>query len=923
MIGRDHELALMNTLVSTTQDQGRAVVIAGEAGIGKSTLAEETARMARAAGFQELRCSGRQQVAASGYEGLRDLLHPVISVADTLPARQRTALMAAFGDDGTATPDRFLTSLAALGLLEEVAAHQPLLIVVEDLQWLDHSSATVVQFLARRLSNAPILLVMTLRTDSPFADVAWLPSEDVLVLGPLDQEQSGELLDASGGPASGWLRQRVLEEAAGNPLALRELPTALAGLHVDGGPPPEMLLQRLPVTQRLEATFVSEAENLPEGSRRLLLLAAAGADLPMPQLAAAARLAGLTGLSGLGGQRYRSDDLTPLERSGLLTVREGRYHFRHPLVPSAIYSAATAAQRAEAHHLLASAALDPARAAWHKAAVADGPDEVVAAALVGAGEEALRRGARAEAATAFHRAAQLSPSTEDRVERLARAAETARQAGRNHFATQVLREAVPLATSAFTVSELASSEVGLDVMAGIPARSAESLLATARQLAGPERGDAGMERTHLLWAVAVLCASRPHPDHVKQAVAAELLAVDPGAALPSQQTALAMLDPLTHAPALLPQMPALLPLISTDLRVQRTLGAAAEALHDMPTAMAAWVASRDQLHRVGASADEAQVLTSLARLNVTFGDLTSAVDNAELALRLAAESEMGPVMAIAYAAAALAHAWRGDIEAASTAVRLSRQPAGAPRLHETAVASWAAGLAALGQGDHRSAWLELQGTTVHPWTGPWAVADLTEAAVHCGQEAVAHRAVDAVERAAARVGSPYLWTLVHRSRALLSDDEEAERYFQASIEYGHTSAAILETARSRLAYGEWLRRRRRPLDARTHLEEALHVFEAQGARPWAERARGELRASGAARSLVNAASSVEEILTSQERQIAELAALGLTNKQIGDHLYLSHRTVSSHLYRVFPKLGISNRQQLAQVMPPARETTKF
>ncbi|MEV7098039.1 AAA family ATPase [Amycolatopsis sp. NPDC051045] len=901
MIGRTSELSVLTHLIDTMTTTGQAVVIAGEAGIGKTTLAEAAARYAREAGFRELRCTGYQSEATPGFAGLHELLYPVWNDGSSLPGRQRAALQAAFGLADDAGVQDLLVALAALGIIEDAASEQPVLLYVEDLQWLDASSAAVIKFLARRLTNAPILLLVTVRTADPEIEIPWAPAEAVVALVPLTREEADELLEHAGVALSEGERKRILAEAGGNPLALRELPVAVR----ERGEVAGLLPGPLPTSRRLESAFLDQAAHLPEGSRRLLVMAACGQDMPLPELVAAARELGLT-----------RDDLDPLEQSGLLTLSGDRLRFRHPLVRSAVYGAASSRERTAAHLALAAAAQDPGRAAWHRAAGSYGRDEALAAELEAAGQTAARHGARSEAAAALHKAAEVSPDVDDRVRRLSEAAELARRAGEPDAVWPMLREAVPVATAPDTIVQLASTEIGTSLQAGEPGRSIRELLVLVRRLAGADGTGEPEARVRLLWAMALECSDRPHSAEDTAAVARELAAIDLGRWDPVQEIARALVEPAARVEVLKPRLRSLVPLVGQDIRVLLSLGYAALVLHDLPAARLAWVASCDYLPLLGSSVDEAQILATRASTEILLGRVQEAQQRAELGLRIAGHAGLPAVAAAAEAASALAFAWRSEMTEAAAAARRSRRLSKqTPRGHEAALAAWAAGLVAFHSQRYEEAWTEFTRIRVFPPLARMSVGDLTEAALRCGKADDAAAFVARVEADARVFGSPHLQMVVHRSHALLLlDGAQAAEHYELALEHGHRSEARMEIARTQLAYGEWLRRRRRITAARHHLAAASAAFEEAGVRGWAARAAAELTAAGGTAATVSPRTGARSSLTPQELQIAALAADGLTNKEIADRLYLSHRTVGAHLHKVFPKLGITARAQLRDVL---------
>ncbi|MGY2074306.1 LuxR C-terminal-related transcriptional regulator [Blastococcus sp. SYSU DS0828] len=903
LIGRESELAVLREAVRTATTTGLALVVEGDAGLGKTALAAAATEMARSAGFRELRCSGVLGEASLGFAALHELLHPALHRVGALPARQRAALLTAFGLEEGPAPDPLLLSLAVLHLMEEVVATGPALVVVEDLHHVDQSSIDVLVFLARRLADLPLLLLATVRSrpDAP------VPPADFpgrrLTLAPLTEAESQRLLEAVAPQLDPGMREAVVAVAGGNPLALTELATAPGAVRPAAAP---ALPDQLPTTARMKQAFLESFDQLPAASRQFLLVAAAdGGNVPLFRVVAAA-----------GGFDEAVALLRPVESAGLGAVTGGHFSFRHPLIGSAVYGAATSAERAAAHHLLAGLADDPERVAWHRAEASYGPDESVAAGLEAAAARALQRGARWEAFAAQRRAAALSPALGNRVRRLVSAAESARRAGLTRESVDALREAMPLADEGNAVRELALAEwalsSGTDLVVG---RSPEELVAVAGRLGGPSGRDHPEARVQLLAAAATRTWELAAPETTRAAVRGGLETLD-DTPHPLKTVGLALLDPSTRAAE-----PRSAPLELLDVVRTRypwalaSLAAMAEALHDVPASQAAWDAGCHLHAPAEAPGDAASFLCGRAAIRVLSGQLVDALADAGAAARTALDSELPLLAAAAEVVAARVHAWRGADAAAQAALRRHRELAGS---HRTAVVSarahWAAGLVAMNQRRYRAAQQEFALVGQHPTTAAWAVADLAEAAVRAGRGDSAAVVVADAERRARSVDSPYLWSLVHRARALLSVGEEAGEAYAVAVAAGLGSGAPLELARTRLVYGEWLRRQRRIAAAREQLAAALETLTAAGASPWADAAAAELRAAGGTPDAAPRRGAPPTELTTQERRIAELAAEGLTNREIAARTALSPRTVATHLARVFPKLDIAHRAQLRDAL---------
>ncbi|WP_432542636.1 SpoIIE family protein phosphatase [Kineococcus sp. SYSU DK002] len=903
LVGRDEELARLRQLLAAARTGGRAVLVEGEPGIGKSTLAAALERAARRDGVRVLRCTGVETGTPTGFAALHELLHPLLGDVAALPPRQRSALLTAFGREDGPAPDRLLIGLAALGLVEEAAAGAPLLVVVEDLHRLDAASADVVAFLTRRLSTCPALLLATARpcSDGPRA-AAW----EVLPLGPLAPGDAETLLAGTAGALRPALRARVLREAGGNPLAVREL--AAAVLAAGDGPLPAPT-QTLPTTQRLERAFLAGAGRLPARSRRLLLLAAAdGDDLPLTRLTAAA-----------GDPDRIVPDLHPAERAGLVSVVDGRVRFRHPLVRSAVYGGASLPERAAAHRALAAVPGDTGRAVWHRAAGTHTADEEIAAALEATAHRAVLRGAPEEAFAALERAAALSPHVPERARRLAAAAEVARRAGLAADAARALDAALPLAEDPAVVTRLALTESVLGAVQGRPARGPLDLADLADRLGGPGGDRAVPERLQLLTRAAVQADGDGLPAEARARVEAAVHAVDVPPGHPLQDVALAALDPARHGDRVRGRFRALARhALTQPADTVARFAHVAGSVHDLDGAETTWDVAVRSSHDAGAPGDEAHALVGRGGLRLVLGRLDEAVGDLLLGVRTSVAAGQPLQAAHGEALLARAHAWRGEHAPALAALERSAQLSGGANLAVTlALRAWARGLVALDRQRPDEAWHALRDVQGHPATAELAVADVVEAAVRAGEPDAVTGLLERVAGNAEAAGAPHLLSLVHRARALLHADAgrpgEAEREFTSAVERGAAGRSPLELARTRLLHGEWLRRQRRIIDAREQLSPALAAFTAAGARGLARRAAAELRAAGVAPAAPGRADAAD-LLTPQEFQIAQLAASGLTNKEIADRVYLSHRTVAAHLYKVFPKLGITHRAQLRDAL---------
>ena len=896
LIGRETEVDELATALVRTARTGAALLLEGEAGIGKSALLAQLTETAADNGYRILTSTGLEGASPAGYAGLHQMLRPLLRHLDRLPIRQREALESAFGLAGGSSPDKLLVSVATLGLLEEASLSSPVLITVEDLHWVDRSTQHVVEFLALRLGDSHVSMIATMR---PAWDGRTLfPSLERLHVDALDDAASRQLLAAVSPALSEAQRVRVLRESAGNPLALRELAIAVSVPAKRSG-----LRSVIPTTQRLEQAFLGQLADVAQPSKTFLLIAAVAEDAGMLEVLDAARLAGLD-----------LDDLAPLETAGMLRVVDARPRFRHPLLRAAVLGAAPTGELQRAHSMLAQTARDPARVAWHRAASTFERNETVAQELDDAGARAQLRGALTEAAAAFERAAELSESQDNRAARLAKAADVSRSAGLGAEALHAVEEAERIATRPETIALLATTRSGIGLTTGLTRHSTADVERTIARLAGPENADRRMD---VLWAAAMTVRGRNLPPAEWRNVERQARAIH--TQNPLKPIVLALMSPLGQVDDdVRSALPQLVPELDQSPIGMLSLAIAAESLHDIETALTCWGLARERFHERGAPADEAQALRGKATLLMLRGRIREGLAEAEFAERMSRETAQPLVQGMCIATIARGYATLGDAEmAAATLARLTELSTVYPLAMASADARWAAGIVALGQNRYRDALIELTHVTVHPTRGLWATADRTEAAVRAGRADTVRESVDAAERAARAYRSAFLGSLVARSRALLADaDKDAaktEEHFVRSVSMGEFSESPFELARSELLFGEWLRRERRSVEARAHLSRALAAFDASGARLLSDRAAAELRATGEAPRRGGTAAGVST-LTPQELQVATLAARGMSNKEIADRVYLSHRTVSTHLYKAFPKLGIASRSQLRDAL---------
>ncbi len=895
---------MLSSLVGAVPSGGGALVLRGEPGIGKSRLLAAAADLARERGFALLTAAGVQSEARLPFSGLHQLLRPVRSRTAGLPDVLREALDAAFGLTDGAAPERFRIALAVLDVLSDVAAETPLLVVAEDAQWLDRATADALAFVARRLEHDPVVLLAAVRDGYRSALTgAGLPE---LRIGALAPAAAAELLDASGPQLTREARDRVLRAAVGNPLALLELPAT--GLRAAPGVPVPGVR---PLTERLEQAFAARVADLTEQTRLLLLAAALNDGDRVGEVLAVG--------SAVAGTALDLDALEPAVAAAVIDLDERRLAFRHPLVRSAVVQSATAPQRRRTHEALAAMLhAEPDRRVWHRAALLTGVHEDVAVELEEAGGRARRRGALDVAVSALRRAAELG-DTAHRGRRLLTAAQLAFELGRTDAVVPLLREAERLGPGPLERARAVWIEEMVDLRPFRDAARARALVAAARH------ADAAGDRelcVDLLWVVAQRLwwvdagpeARRPLLDAARAlggADDARVLAV------------LAFADPFGAAPEVARRLRVAATDRSHDSEVARHLGGASVVVAAFDTGSTALGVAVEGLRAQGRLGHLPRLLALQGLVAARLADWDVAIPAAEESRRLADELAEPLWGAGAETVVSMIAGMRGDAEAAERAAARAERialPLGARFM--VCYAQFGRILVALGAGRHAEAHelaerLFDPADPAHHSVAFWHIGDLAEAALHAGRVDRARARVAEVEAAVGdRPGIGIALSLRH-ARAVLADDDEADARFGEALGVD-LARWPFPRARLLLAHGEWLRRRRRVAESRAPLRAARDAFDALGCAAWADRARRELRASGESSRRRDPAA--RDRLTAQELQIARLAAQGLSNREIGQRLYLSHRTIGTHLYRAFPKLGITTRSELGPALgaPPPR-----
>jgi hypothetical protein len=897
---RGERTALERVLDRARAGRSAVLVVRGDPGIGKTALLDYAASLA--SDFRVVRTSGVESEMELPFAGLHRLCVSMLGQLEELPGPQRDALRVAFGLREGGAPDRFLVGLAVLSLLAAVAESQPLACLVDDTQWLDRSSVQALAFAARRLLAEPVALVFAVRGPGDEPELAGLP--DLTVRGLGERDARALLASAVGGRLDRQVQDRIVAEAGGNPLALLQLPRGLGPAGLAGG---FLLSGSRPLSSRIEHSFYQEYQSLPLETRRLLLTAAADPTGDVALLWRAAQLQGLP-----------PDAAAPAEAVGLIELA-AQVRFRHPLARSAVYQTASPGDRREAHRALAEATdseINPARRAWHRANATVGPDEEVAAELESSANRAQARGGFAAAAAFLEGAAVLTPDPAQRAERALAAAQAKVQAGAFEEAARLLgmAEAAPLDEFRRARVDLLHAQLAFVSHRGSDA--SRPLLKAAMRL---EQVDVDLARATYLDALnaamfagslagpggsshevarAALAAPRPsHPPRVVDLLLDGLAAhfsEGYSAGLPILRRALSAFERETSA--------------EDELRWLWLACVVANNLWDD----ARWdmLSSRHlELARdTGALSELPLALGQRAYVLLLTGELATAaslVEEAELATE-AMGSNLAPYGALGLAA------FQGHEAEASALARATREEA---LLRGEGIgnyiASWATAVLNNGLGRYDKALAAAEQASASPsdvTKEAWGLVELIEAAARTGSP---ERGTGAMRRLSATTtvsGSDWALGVEARSRALLSEGENADRLYGEAIERLGRTRMRAELARTHLLFGEWLRRQNRRVDAREQLRVAYQMLNAMGMEGFAERARQELVATGE----IVRKRTVETFaeLTAQEAQIARLARDGRTNREISTQLFVSPRTVEWHLGNVFTKLGITSRKDL-------------
>jgi DNA-binding CsgD family transcriptional regulator len=905
LLGRAAECAVLDGLIDDVRrGESRSLVLRGEAGIGKTALLRHL--IESASDLTVDRAVGVESEMELAFASLHQLCAPMLDRLPALPAPQRHALEIVFGRSDGAAPDRFLVGLAVLSLFSELADDRPLLCVVDDAQWLDQASALTLAFVARRLLAERIGIVFAAR--EPVQELEHLPQ--LQVHGLRNEDARALLNSAVRFTLDAQVRDRIVAETRGNPLALLELPQGLTATQLAGG---FGLFSTQDLSGHIQESFVRQLHGLSDEARSLLLLAAAE---PLGDPLLLWRAAERRGIAPASAEE--------VEAQGLLAIGD-RVRFRHPLARSAVYRSAALPERRAAHRALAEATdpdTDPDRRAWHRAHAAVGVDEPLAGELERSAARAHARGGAAAAAAFLARAAELTADPAERGRRAVAAAQAKFDAAASEAALELLASAelAPLDELQRARLERLRAEIVFARTRGSDAPAL--LLEAARRL---EPLDAAMAReTHLEAMAAAMFAGRLGEDPgVREA--AEAAQAAPAAPHP-QRTLDLLVDGLAtrftegYSAGVSPLRTALSAFRHVESSTAgdvRWLWLACRLAQDLWDDEL-WHVLATRGVRVARETGALGVLASAATYRACLHVHAGAFDAASsLIAEVDAITQATGMAPLKYASLMLV-AWRGD-EAGG--LRLME----AGRLEATArgegmglgVLEWATALLYNGRGRYADALAAARRGCEHDdlVQFAWNLVELIEAGARSGATEATSAALDRLSERTQASGTEWALGIEAGSRALLSDGQTAESLYREAIERLARSRGQVHLARARLLYGEWLRREQRRVDAREQLRAAHEMFTAMGAAGFAERARVELLATG--ETVRKRTVESRDDLTAQEAQIARLARDGRTNPEIGAQLFISPRTVEWHLRNVFTKLGIQSRRELHDALPDA------
>jgi DNA-binding CsgD family transcriptional regulator len=900
ILGRFTEQGQLDRLLDQVRGgESAALVVRGEAGIGKTALLDYCA--GRASGFRVARIAGMESEMELPFAVLHRLCGPMLAEVDRLPDPQQNALRVAFGLTSGDAPDQFLVALASLSLLAEAGRKRPLLCVVDDAQWLDAASGKVLGFVARRLLAESVLVLLALR--EPTEDLQFLGLPELLLHGLSDHDARALLEAATPGRVDARVRDRMVAEGRGNPLVLLELPRRTSAVELAGGFP---VPDSRDLTGQLEEHFLRRHEALPAATQRLLLIAAADPTGDAALLWHAAQTLGI-------GREIAAADTEHLVEIGT-TVR-----FRHPLVRSSIYSGASSEDRRAVHSALAAAMdpqTDPDRRVWHRALAALGPDEEIASELEHSAGRAQSRGGLAAAAAFLQRSVALTQDPERRADRALAAAQAHVQAGGFGEAPRLLGVAE---TDAQTELQLAQVELLRGQIAygvGFGGDAPGLLLKAAARL---EKVDVGLARETYLnaWGAALFAgrfAGAGSLEAVSRAARSAPRPAGPPHTLDLMLDAFAALviDGRAAAAPLLRKVASAFAgtEVSTDeaLRIGQLAPVAAYSLWDEASLHAMVTRQLQLAHDAGALGRLPIDLNVVGTMETFFGDFAAATRaNAEAEL----VAEVTGTAAAPFGAMCLAASQGREAEAMTLIdATITSSTAGGQGVG-VQYGQWLTAVLCNSLGRYEQALSSARGATDDTpefYVSAWALPELVEAAARTGQAQLAGDSVERFVLATQASGTDWALGIEARSRALVSEGDTADRLYREAIDRLSRTRLRPELARAHLLYGEWLRHMRRRAEAREQLRRAYDMCSEIGMLAFGQRALHELQATG--ETVRKREDNARSDLTPQEEHIARLALEGRTNAEIGAQLFISARTVEWHLRKVFVKLGITSRKGL-------------
>ncbi|MGW0925831.1 AAA family ATPase [Streptomyces sp. NPDC002755] len=897
LIGRDAELRMMTEFLHRVRGTGDVMAVCGALGVGKSGLLEATVESARGAGFTAVCLRGHRAEAELSGTGLTQLLLELRTLTAPAPTEDAADFdwLEQLPAKGHCPPGNLMQALT-----QAVSSVGPLLLVLDDVQWFDACSLDTLVTACRDHLSPGVGLLFAGRS-LPHGLVS---HDAVLALEPLDADASKRILLQHADPLGPLLATRALREAEGNPAGLIAMSKALSNSQVTMD---VLLAPRLPLGEDLQNKVIHLLEGLPEKVSRYLLLVAIATTDRADSLSRAATALGL-----------EVDDLREAEARGLLSCRYGSIRFCQPLLRSAVYWAAYSAHRRQVHSALArSSDGDPYQRAFHSALASAVPDEATAAALEAGVTEALP-----EAAAILHLAADLSPNEKDASRRLIKAAQAAEIRDQTSYLRHLVGRfhSLPVVDTSTSAAARALEAHLAYKSDGIPAHAMDMLIRAEESVS-----EWPPPSLPLAVALAPVLCELPATDPIHRR-ADGLISEDPARVQnPAFMAVLSWLNRDKYA------FEARRLLDAADRSLDQgnfpgspsqdsALIVIATALDDPVTANRLGEPLLSALIRLGHFATARVVLAHLQIARLHLGDPQAVAEGSSLGERWTRSVDDPRSTVVFRVGVAQVRAWEGSEEGHQALTDDILAFALPRRLHMvTARARWARGLMALSLGRPEESYEELRGLFApdgdarHPVVSGWALGDFAQAAVAAGRADEAREYVQRASSASHQLGSALLEHVGARSLGMLADDQDREGFFARALAVPGSEAFRFEWARTQLAYGEWLRRRRRVLEARDHLQRARMSFESVQAHVWTRRANSELLAAGEVSASPQAFWSTEFGLTPREAEVAQLAAAGLSNQSISWQLGMTQRTVGSHLSRVFAKVGVSSRKQLPSV----------